>query len=292
MGMEKWIKTRITNKAQKENSSPKRKWLLGTLFLSLFLVACSVVGSLLVSDADEAKLGAQFDAQLRQNTAEYPIMNTNTPEKMALKNYVDTIFQGLLKEVPSKDRPSYFSEFHVTIIEKDVLNAFAVPGGYIYIYTGIIKNMENESELAGVLGHEIAHVTQHHYRRSIAKTAAVSALLTAIAGEQEKWVQYVAGIFNVFAQGKISRDHEEEADKFGTEYLAATERNPTGIATFFSRMKDNFLTNIGLGSHPNPSDRVKEVETQIENMPAWQSLETEEKKNTSRFLEVTAFLRN
>ena len=141
-------------------------------------------GPLLVSESDEARLGAEFNAHLRSDPAakkEYPVFVANTPERKAFQDYVLGLAREVYAAVPKSEKPDY--PFTFTLIDADVQNAFAVPGGYVYIYTGIIKSMKDESELVGVLGHEIAHVTRHHYRDALAKQAGLSVLLQVLVGD-------------------------------------------------------------------------------------------------------------
>src|SRR4051812_11114313 len=115
--------------------SPALRMSLG-IFGIAFLFQCAAfrnVGALLVSEQDEAKLGAQFDNQLRatdSGRAEFPVFNADTPQKRAFQSYVENLGQSILAAAPGK--PSY--PFKFTLIDKDVDNAFAVPGGYVYIY--------------------------------------------------------------------------------------------------------------------------------------------------------------
>ncbi|MEO7425874.1 MAG: M48 family metalloprotease [Fibrobacteria bacterium] len=242
------------------------KRFLPLALCALLLTHCScdffgTTGALLISEDDESKLGAEFNAQLHDSSAAYPIYAANTPDRVVFDTYVKNLAKEILAAVPKEDRPGY--EFTFTIIDQDVENAFAVPGGYVYIYTGIIKKMRNESELAGVLGHEIAHVTQHHYRDAMAKDAALSLILQALLGNDAgQLTQLVAGSFASLAQLKVSRDNESEADYYGTKYIGAVGRNPLGIATLFSRF-DAGGPASWLSTHPAPENRVGDVTSEV-----------------------------
>ncbi len=256
---------------------------------ALLLTRCScdffgTTGALLVSEADESKLGLEFDSQLKTDTTgNYPIYKAVTPDQLVFEKYVKDLANEIVKSVPASDRPGY--DFKFTIIDKDVENAFAVPGGYVYIYTGIIKKMRNESELTGVLGHEIAHVTQHHYRDAMAKDAALSLILQAVLGNDDnKFKQLVASNFANLAQLKVSRDNESEADYFGTKYTGAVGRNPLGIATLFSRF-DAGGPPSWLSTHPAPANRVGDVASEVDGSAALKALAADSATTdfTSRF---------
>ncbi len=264
------------------------------LFFPLYLLisgcAPKDASVVIMTNSQEEKLGAEFHAQLLANSAEYPIFQADTPEKQAFKTYITQVFLDVYNSIPKEDEVNYNKDpFTFTIIDANVENAFAVAGGYVYIYTGIIKSMQDESELAGVLGHEIAHITMHHYRRSIAGQAVASTLIDALVGEESKLTDFVKGSFSVLAGSYLSRDHEAESDERGTVYLANSGRNPLGIASYFSRMEDSGLK--WLSSHPEASERVSEVQAQVDKESSWSSLLTEEKKFKDTFLENTAAIR-
>ncbi|MEO6098003.1 MAG: M48 family metalloprotease [Fibrobacteria bacterium] len=246
-------------------SSAKR--LLPLALCAVLLTRCScdffgTTGALLISEDDEAKLGLEFNQQLHDSTAAYPIYKAVTPEQVAFDAYVKGLAKEILANVPAKEKPGY--DFTFTIIDQDIENAFAVPGGYVYIYTGIIKKMKNEAELTGVLGHEIAHVTQHHYRDAMAKQAGLSLILQALLGNNAgQLTQLIAGNFAGLVSMRVSQGNESEADFYGTKYTAAVRRNPLGIATFFARFPDGGGPLAWLSTHPAPKTRVADVTEEV-----------------------------
>lgn len=250
-------------------------------------------GPLLVSESDEARLGAEFDAQLRTDPEarkEYPVFVANTAARQAFQNYILNLAAEVYAKVPAKERPGYAFKF--TLIDADVNNAFAVPGGYVYIYTGIVKSMKDESELAGVIGHEIAHVTRHHYRDALAKQTGMSILFQALLGNDAgQLTQVVAQTFGTLASLSVSRDNETDADGAGTRYLAATGRNPLGIAKYFERVK-----NPGpqwLSTHPAPANRVETIKAQVRTNATYSALAANSAVTDykSRFDQMTAVIR-
>ncbi|MCD6025362.1 MAG: peptidase family [Fibrobacteria bacterium] len=268
--------------------------LLPLAAASVFLLTqCAGLGAFLVSENDEARLGAEFDRQLRTDPAaqkEYPVYVANTPERKAFQDYVVNLAQSTLAAVPAGQRPGY--PFKFTLIDADVQNAFAVPGGYVYIYTGIIRTMRDESELAGVLGHEIAHVTRHHYREAMARNTGLAVLVDALDGnDQNKIRQLVVQNLGALASLRVSRENESDADKYGTRYLAATGRNPLGIAKYFGRMKGSGLE--WLSTHPDPGNRVGEVQEQVRENSSFRALAADSAVTNyrSRFQQMTAVLR-
>ena len=142
-------------------------------FLSAQLVAVPAQAFFFggVTIKDEKEMGHKFDVMIRANM---PIV-----EDPEVSQYVNQIVDRLVKKIP----PQPFN-FKAAVILHNSLNAFAIPGGYVYVFTGLIMNMDKEEELAGVLAHELAHVTQHHVasRLERAQFVTLGSLLLAIAG--------------------------------------------------------------------------------------------------------------
>jgi beta-barrel assembly-enhancing protease len=255
----------------KQIRSPQSAPRFAVLLISLTVfIRCAGffngAGEMLVSDADEAKLGAEFNQTLTTNDTakrEMPLFVPKNQAQVDLQNYIVGLAQEIVASLPASEKPSY--NFTYTLIDKDVENAFAVPGGYVYIYTGILKKMQDESELVGVLGHEITHVTHHHYRRQLAKNAALTiALQTALAASNAgQGSQMAAGAAMQLASMKFTRSDESDADEGGTLILGRTSRNPLGIAKYFSRAPSAGAPEW-LSTHPGNSNRVKAV-TKIVN---------------------------
>jgi predicted Zn-dependent protease len=267
---------------------------------ALLLTRCDcdffgTTGALFISESDELDLGAEFDRQLRDSAqAEYPLYIPSTAAEIAFVAYVDSLCRQVLNTIPENGKPGYAVNpgFKFTLIDKDVQNAFAVPGGYVYLYTGIIKSMQDESELVGVIGHEIAHVTRHHYRDALAKQAGLSLLVQALVGNDAgKLTQLVAQSFATLAALSISRSNESEADTYGTRYEGAVCRNPMGIAKFFQRMENQGITI--LSTHPKAENRVEEVTKQVNADPVLRALSLDSAATNfrTRFEQRTAVIR-
>jgi predicted Zn-dependent protease len=239
--------------------------------LCILLVSCAGffqgAGKVLVSDDDEVKLGTQFNNTLRTNDTakqEFPLFVPKNAEQADFQNYVLGVCNQMLAAVPESERPKY--PFTFTLIDKDVENAFAVPGGYVYIYTGILKKLQDESELAGIVGHEITHVTHHHFRESLAKQEALGLSLQAVLGATGAGQvgQLAAGTAFQLAGLRFSRSNEAEADRGGTMLLGRTGHNPLGIAKYFARNKGPAIPEW-LADHPGAKNRVKAVENQVKS---------------------------
>lgn len=267
--------------------SVRNPWvLLPLLAVSMSLQQCScsdIMGALFVSEQDELTLGAEFNRQLLDSSATYPVFKTNNVQsRVELQTYLNSCFAKVHDAIPASDRTGYHDQFKFTIIDSDVSNAFAVPGGYVYIYTGILKDMKSESELMGVLGHEMAHVTRHHYRDALAQQVGISLLIETLTGNAGQVTQFVGNMFGSLMSMRVSQANEYEADETGTRYLAYAGRNPMGIADFFARMKDAGLT--WFSTHPASSDRVDKVRAEVNGDAALKALATDEKKYSTQYV--------
>ena len=232
------------------------------------------VGKMLVSEQDEAKLGAEFNKTLMSNDTakrEMPVFVPKNQAQADMQNYIIGLAREIVAAIPDQEKPAY--PFTYTLIDRDVENAFAVPGGYVYIYTGILKKLNDESELMGVLGHEITHVTHHHYREQLAENATLGvALQTVLAATNAgQGAQLAAGAAFQLAGLRFSRSDESDADKGGTLALGRVGRNPMGIAKYFERAKSMGVPEW-LSDHPGNSSRVKAIGKIVDGDPKLKAL--------------------
>ena len=214
----------------------------------------------LISVAQDVELGRQTDSLILATPAEYPIL----PEAANQRLYA--YVRGQKDKILATGKVKYKDEFkwEVKIINKaDVLNAFCTPGGYIYVYTGLIKYLDNGDQLAGVMGHEMGHADLRHSSRQITKDAGINVVLSVLLGKSPQGV--AATVLTQVAGLRFSRDYEREADKASVEYLSATEYNCAGAAGFFEKLTAEGNTQNPpqwLSTHPNPENRVLDINTQ------------------------------
>lgn len=224
-----------------------------------------------MSPAEERKLGAQVVTQLR---AQHAII-----DDPALDEYLSKIGARLLAHT---DRPGM--DLHFYVIDNDDINAFALPGGYIGVNAGLIMATQSESELASVMAHELAHVTQRHIARQIAEskgdtiatlaTAIVAAIAGAQAGGGDAAMAAIMGGMSHLGMQQLAytRAHEYEADRVGIHTLAAAGYDPHAMARFFStlqRQSDLYGQQPPqiLLSHPVSSTRMAEAEARAAGYP-------------------------
>ncbi len=222
-----------------------------------------------LSEAQENQIGREIMRQIRDDAAYL--------DDAVLEDYLANLGDKLASVSPEPGRRYEFFPVRDTSI-----NAFALPGGYIGVHTGLISATRNESELAGVLAHETAHVTQHHIARmvgaekisGIATLAALAvAILAARSNSQASEAAIVAAqAMNIQNQLDYTREHEREADRTGLQILSDAGFAPQGMASFFERLQaqgrlyENNAPDY-LRTHPLTFQRIADMQNRVGQMP-------------------------
>ena len=263
------------------------------IFISLGSIilysSCDENGDLLLfSIQDDLDLGAQVAAEIEADPDQFPIMSRS--------QYAGAyaVLDEMLAEILNSDMVTYKDEFawELHIIDDDqTLNAFATPGGYLYVYTGLIFFLDREDDLAGVIGHEVAHSDQRHSSKQLQRTYGISLLLEVIAGGQSDLTQQVLGGLVGVGALQFSRDAETEADEFSVEYLSDTEYACNGAASFFEKLLANQDSRDPefLSTHPDPGNRVENIDAKASSVGCSSSLAD---ADGSRMDALQALLRN
>lgn len=219
-----------------------------------------------ISPAQERRLGEDFMRHARQSLA-----FSDDPE---ISNYLQTLGQRLVAHSDDPGMP-----FHFFVVNDPTINAFAVPGGYVGVHTGLILATENEAELASVLAHEISHITQRHIPRMLAEDQrttlpAMAAILAAVLLAGHGGDAAVALTSATLAQKGISftRSAEEEADRIGIRLLADSGFDPRAMPAFFERMQQMNRVNESslpdfLRDHPVTTARIADARNRAEQYP-------------------------
>jgi predicted Zn-dependent protease len=205
---------------------------------------------------DDIDLGKQVEQQIASDPATYPIL----PEAQyqGVYNYVYNIRDKIL----NSGQVTHKSDFawSVKVIHDDnTLNAFCVSGGYIYVYTGLLKYLDTEDELAGVLGHEMAHADRRHTTNQMTQQYGIETLLNVVLGSDSNTLAQIGASLLTL---KFSRDDEAEADKYSVIYLCPTDYNSAGAAGFFTKLiaqQQTGNTPQFLSDHPSPDNRVQAI---------------------------------
>ena len=173
---------------------------------------------------------------------------------------------GIVSTILASGKVAHKDDFpwRVRILKDDsTLNAFCAPGGFIYVYTGILKYLRREDDLAGVLGHEIAHADHRHAVQQMVKTFGLQALLGIVAGDQANGV--LAQVTEQLVSLRFSRGNERDADETSVSYLCGTRYKSNGAASFFRQLLKNERAGGApqfLSTHPSPENRVPDIDNQ------------------------------
>jgi predicted Zn-dependent protease len=215
----------------------------------------------LMSEAQEIQIGHESDAEVRKEMGVY-----DDPE---LQRYVEQVGTRL---AASSERPNL--PWHFTIVDVAAVNAFALPGGYISITRGILPYLDDEAELAGVLGHEIGHVTARHaaeqYTRAMGAQLGLAGLGIFVPEARPFGQAAESGLGLLFL--KYSRDDELQADQLGAGYAARNGWDPKAVPEFLATLGRLDATTDRAGvpnwllTHPQPTDRVERIQTTVQTL--------------------------
>ena len=246
-------------------------WLSISILLIAVYAACArnpVTGKrqlALISEQQEIAMGKESHPQILAQYGEV--------DNKQLQAYIDGVGQQLAK---ISHRPNL--EWHFTVVDTPVVNAFAIPGGYIYVTRDIMAYMNNEAELAGVLGHEIGHVTARHSVEQMSK-AQLYSLGLGVGSVISPTFQQLSGLAETGLSLlflKYGRDDERQADQLGVQYMTTANYDPRVMPDFFQifqRMGQESGQALPdwLSTHPNPSDRIKRTSEESQQALAGRS---------------------
>ncbi len=239
-------------------------------------IVWGVVGGTLLA----AMLGLWFGSDLLVELAvdRIPIEWEQKLGESAYRDFLaqqETIMEGpavaAVKEIThrlTEQVPNTPYRFEITVVKSNVVNAFALPGGYIIVFTGLMKKTENPEEVAGVLAHELNHVLQRHGLERIVKQLGFVAVVSIILGNP----QGVGGIMKQLGMElmtmKFDRAQETEADVTGLQLLHRAKINPEGMITFFQRLAEKDEGRVEwLSTHPMSSGRAEHLKARLAEMP-------------------------
>ena len=249
-------------------SRVQQRMRLGSIVLGLFLLLPFLLGLALwwksdaiaewavhrISAASEARLGDLIYAQAQPDLTLF--------REGKITKMVQEIGDRLTKEAPYP--------FHWHVAEDPAINAFAIPGGHIVVFTGLIEAADSAEEVAGVLAHEAEHVLQRHSLKGMVHQLGWRVVLALITGEWgERRIGEAAAQLQIL---KFGRDQESEADLKAVALLRKAAIDPNGLLTFFNRLsKEEGAAIPLLATHPASSDRAEALRAEIKKRGSWKS---------------------
>ena len=185
-----------------------------------------------------------------------------------VRQYVQQMGERVVRQTDLAERPW---TFHV--VASDQLNAFALPGGHVYVHTGLIEAASTPSELAGVLAHEVAHGTARHSTERLTQAYGLDAVIGLVTGEESGLIErLLTRVGRRGAVAKFSRDDEREADRLGLGYLRRAGYDAGGMVRFFETLLERRQNRPGtleqfFASHPLTEERLQAARQQLKEMP-------------------------
>lgn len=258
----------------------KIRVIIFLLSFSLFTFSCGPDGDFnIFTVEDDVQLGMQLKNEVLSNPQEYPVMDR--AQYPAAYAYVEGIVNDILNSGQITFREEFAWEIYL-LNDDENLNAFAAPGGYMFVYTGLIKFLETKDDLAGVIAHEMAHADERHSTEQLTQQYGIVFLLEILTGGNPG---AIANILATLVSLRFSRADESEADRFSVIYLCETDYAANSAASFFEKLIEQGTTSPPpfLSTHPSPENRVEAInllaqergcDTSFDSSPsAWQNFQ-------------------
>jgi predicted Zn-dependent protease len=233
------------------------------LFALALLAGCGSSGGLggaaSMSLDEEWQLGNQMAAQVEQQ-----VKLVRDP---ALVSYVRSVGERLHAQTPLADRP-----FDFEVVDDPSVNAFAVPGGHVYVNRGLIEQADRANMLAGVMAHEISHVVARHVLKQAEQAQTINVLGSILLGQNPGALQsIVAQVLAGGAMARFSRADEKQADDMGLELMVRAGYDPRGMLDMFQKLLamdqgGNSAVSRFFSDHPGTQDRIRDIEGRIAKM--------------------------
>ncbi len=230
------------------------------LYALAIFASCSSFN--IYAPSEDIKIGTNLDKQIRSNPKDYPMLQDSK---------VRAYLEGILAEILKSPKIEYRNVFKykIDVIDNDnVVNAFCIPGGIIYVYTGLLKFVDNEATLAAVIAHEVAHAERRHTTSRMSKAYGMDLLYDAIKEETGagRYGDMAKDLFSGLGLLYNSRENELEADEYAFKYLQTTKWYPGALNFFFEKIyalvetkqKTSVLDNL-LATHPVSNDRFEAI---------------------------------
>ncbi len=216
-------------------------------------------GLVLFSTQEEIRIGAQAAREIERR---YQVLRDP-----GISSYVNEVGQRLAQVC---DRPDIV--YHFKVLEGKDVNAFSLPGGWVYVFTGLLDKLDNTAQMAGVLGHEIGHVVARHAMKRLQWAMGIGIVYTALAGESNILTQNALKFLINIAMSGYSRSNEREADHLGFIYEYRAGYNPQGIIQVMEILRGIHHGRVPswqrfLLDHPPPQERIALLKSYLKNLP-------------------------
>jgi predicted Zn-dependent protease len=253
----------------------KRSSSLAVVLVAFLALSCGSAGGggdfNLISIEEEWQLGQQLSQDVARQ-----IRLSNDAQVNA---YVRNMGQRIVSSTPAPFNQLPW-QFHV--VEDPAINAFAIPGGHVYVNTGLIANADSASELAGVMAHEISHIVARHSTEQISRQYGLSVLANVVLGQNPNALASIAAqILGTGALARFSREAEREADEIGIRAMYEAGYNPNGMASMFEELLEQRRGQPGrveqfFSTHPLTEERIRDSRNRASQLSGRSNLITDE----------------
>jgi len=237
---------------------------LPTLLFLLMLASCSKDESVFPTLTQDVWIGWRIDSAITANPEQFNVLERS--KYPAIYSYTEGILQQLLESGKVRNAETFSWQIRV-INDKSVISAFAAPGGYIYLYTGLLMALDNEAQLAGLIAHELAHIDCRHVTQMILRHYNLSTFENIAAGyRQAELGSIILGLVNGDSTLKFSCSNEHEADRLALECLFITSYDSYELISMYSKLLGYPNGTQFFNIHPWDDERIENAEAVWENL--------------------------
>jgi beta-barrel assembly-enhancing protease len=220
-------------------------------------------GSDLLVEIAVSRVPVEWEQKLGESAYRDFLSHQETMKEGPAVTALAEMITRLTEQIP--DNPY---KFEVTVVKSDVVNAFALPGGYVAVFTGLMKKAESGEEVAGVLSHELNHVLQRHGLERIVKNLGLLTVTAIVFGDQQGLVGMMKQLGVELLTLKFGREQETEADLAGLQLLQRAKIDPSGMITFFERLSEKDQGRMEwFSTHPMSAARADRLKSELAALP-------------------------
>lgn len=220
-------------------------------------------GSDLIVEWAVARIPVQWEQKLGETVYQDFLSKETVLKDGPAVSAVQEMTQRMTAKIPNNPYT-----FQVSVVQSPVVNAFALPGGYVVVFTGLMKKAESGEEVAGVLSHELNHVLQRHGMERLVKMMGLAAVVSILVGDQQGLIGLARQLGLELATLKFGREQETEADVTGIRLLSDARIAPDGMIRFFERLSEKDKERVELfSSHPMSAARAGRLKAELAALP-------------------------
>ncbi|MDO9118631.1 MAG: M48 family metallopeptidase [Nitrospira sp.] len=242
----------------------RHRVMWGTVAGSIMAVALGLwFGADLLVEMAVSRIPVEWEQKIGEAAYKDFLSHQDVMKEGPAVKAVEEMTQRLAEQIPNNPY-----KFQVTVVKSDVVNAFALPGGYVVVFTGLMKKADSGEEVAGVLGHELNHVLQRHGMERMVKSLGIMTVVAIIVGDQQGLIGLMRQVGVELLTLKFDRAQEMEADLTGLQLVYRAKIDPKGMITFFQKLSENDEGRLEwLSTHPMSSARADRLKAELAALP-------------------------